>query len=139
MDVDTFSTLNLAGAQRVVDGSLSFARSTQVPVCVAVTDRSGHLLAFARMDGAPLLGMSIARDKAHTVTAFGGLATHELFDLIKDDPAVLQGIVKTAGLIVFGGGVAVRCGGQLVGAVGVSGGTAEQDLLIARAGAAVVR
>lgn len=44
------------------------------------------LLAFARMDGAPLLSMSISQDKAYTVTAFGGIPTHDWFEFIKDEP-----------------------------------------------------
>lgn len=131
-------TLTLPGAQRVLNASLTAADELAVAVCVAVTDRSGHLLAFARMDGAALLSVSIAQDKAYTVAAFGGLATHEWFGMIKDEPALLRGIVKTDRLIVFAGGVPVRSGGVLAGAVGVSGGSAEQDRAIAEAGAAAV-
>ena len=128
-------TLTLEGAQRVLDGSLAHARSIGVPVCVAVADRAGVLLAFARMDGAPMMSVTLAQDKAYTVAAFAGLPTHPWFDLIKDDPPVLAGIVKTERLIVFGGGVPVLSGGVLCGAVGVSGGSAEQDRAIAEAGA----
>jgi glc operon protein GlcG len=135
-DIVAVPTLTLVGAQRVLDRSLEVARGLGVAVCVAVTDRSGHLLAFARMDGAALLSVSIAQDKAYTVAAFGGLATHEWFDLIKDEPALLHGIVKTERLIVFAGGAPVRSAGALAGAVGVSGGSAEQDRVIAEAGAA---
>jgi len=134
-DTNSVPTLTLEGAQRVLDGSLDHARSIGVAVCVAVTDRSGHLLAFARMDGAALLSVSIAQDKAYTVAAFGGLPTHEWFGLIENDPALLHGIVKTDRLIVFGGGAPVLCGGALAGAVGVSGGRSEQDRAIAEAGA----
>lgn len=133
--VAAVSTLTLAGAQRVLDASLVMAGELGAPVCVAVSDRSGQLLAFGRMDGAALLSVSIAQDKAYTVAAFGGLATHDWFELIKDEPALLHGIVKTDRLIVFAGGVPVRSGSELVGAVGVSGGSAEQDRAIAEAGA----
>jgi glc operon protein GlcG len=134
-DVAGVSTLTLTGAQRVLNASLAVAGELGVAVCVAVTDRSGQLLTFARMDGAALLSVAIAQDKAYTVAAFDGLATHDWFDLIKDEPALLHGIVKTERLIVFAGGVPVRSGGALVGAVGVSGGSAEQDRAIAEAGA----
>jgi len=133
--VAEIATLTLEGAQRALEGSLRHARSLGVPVCVAVADQAGHLLAFARMDGAPLLSASIAQDKAYTVAAFGGLATHHWFDLIKDDPPLLHGIVKTERLVVFGGGVPVLSDGRVAGAVGVSGGSAEQDRAIAEAGA----
>lgn len=132
----TVTTLALDGAQRVVAGSIEHAAALGVAVCVAVTDRAGHLLAFARMDEAPLLSLSIAQDKAYTVTAFGGLPSHEWFDMIKDDPALLHGIVKTERLIVFGGGMPVHSDAVMVGAVGVSGGSASQDRAIAEAGVA---
>ncbi|PJE11662.1 heme-binding protein [Mycobacterium sp.] len=138
-DFTRVATLTLARAQRVLDASLAHARSLEVAVCVAVSDRAGQLLAFARMDGAAQLSVSIAQDKAYTVAAFGGLPTHQWFDLIKDDPPLLHGIVKTERLIVFGGGVPVWSDGQLAGAVGVSGGSAEQDRAIAEAGAALIR
>lgn len=132
------STLTLGGAQLVLAASLHAAAELGAAVCVAVADRSGHLLAFGRMDGAALLSVSIAQDKAYTVAAFNGLATHDWFDLIKDDPALFHGIVKSERLIVFAGGVPVRARGELVGAVGVSGGSAEQDRTVAEAGARVL-
>ena len=137
-DVVDVPTLTLTGAQRVLDASLAHARSLGVAVCVAVADRGGHLLAFARMDGAPVMSATIAQDKAYTVAAFAGLPTHQWYDLIKDDPPVRTGIVKTDRLIVFGGGVPVNVGGRLAGAVGVSGGSSEQDRAIAEAGAGLL-
>lgn len=137
-EVTSVPNLTLAGAQRVLEGSLAHARAIGVPVCVAVADRGGHLLAFARMDGAPVMSATLAQDKAYTVAAFAGLPTHQWYDLIKDDPPVLHGIVKTDRLVVFGGGVPLRSGGGLAGSVGVSGGSAEQDRAIAEAGAAVI-
>ena len=130
--------LTLEGAQRVLAACLAHARSVGVPSCVAVADRSGGLLAFARMDGAPQMSATIAQDKAYTVAAFAGLPTHQWFDMIKDDPPVLHGIVKTDRLIVFGGGVPIRCGGAVAGAVGVSGGSSEQDRAVAEAGAGLI-
>jgi uncharacterized protein GlcG (DUF336 family) len=106
----------------------------QVPVAIAVVDRAGNLVVYGRMDGAPLLSGQIAQDKAYTVAAFG-LPTHEWFEMIKDDPALLHGIVKTERLIVFGGGVPILADAELVGAVGVSGGSAAQDRQIAEAAA----
>ncbi|AQT81823.1 cobalamin adenosyltransferase [Mycolicibacterium litorale] len=137
-DIALAPTLTGSGAQRVLNESLRAADGLGVAVCVAVADRSGHLLALARMDGAALLSTSIAQDKAYTVAAFGGLPTHSWYDLIKDEPALLHGIVKTDRLIVFAGGVPVLADAVFVGAVGVSGGSAEQDRAIAEAGAAAM-
>jgi uncharacterized protein GlcG (DUF336 family) len=72
------------------------------------------------------------------VVAFNGMATREWWDAIRDEPALVHGLVKTARLTVFGGGVAITEGDTVVGAVGVSGGSAEEDHEIAEAGAAAV-
>ena len=119
----------------MLDAAVDHARSAGVPVCVAVADRSGHPMAFGRMDGAPLLAAQLAQDKAYTVAAFGGLPTHEWWPMIEDEPSLRHGIVKTDRLVVFGGGVPLRTDGALIGAIGVSGGSAEQDRAAAEAGA----
>jgi uncharacterized protein GlcG (DUF336 family) len=136
-DLIAASTIGLDAANRIVAAAVKQAACLGVAVCVAVADRAGHLLAYGRMDGAPLLSGQIAQDKAYTVAAFG-LPTHEWYDLIKDEPPLLHGIVKTDRLVVFGGGVPVEVAGELVGTVGVSGGSAEQDRIIATAGAAAL-
>lgn len=129
-------SLTYEGARQALEAAVAEARRIGVAVCIAVADRAGHLLAFARMSGAPLLSMKLAQDKAWTVAAFNGVPTHEWFGMIADEPPLLHGIVHTDRLIVFGGGVPVRVGEELVGAVGVSGGSAEEDRQVAEAGAA---
>lgn len=57
-----------------------------VPVCISVADPGGNLVAFRRMDGAPLLSVRIAQDKANTVTAFNGLPTHSWYGLLENEP-----------------------------------------------------
>ncbi len=136
--VRTQTTITYAGARAAVDASLERAAEIGIAVNVAVTDPSGALIAFARMDGAPLLSSGIAQDKAWTVSAFNGIATHEFFGLIENEAALREGIVHRDRLVVFGGGVPIRLDDLLVGAVGVSGGTAEQDREIAEAGAAAL-
>ncbi len=131
--------LTYAGAAAVLDAALAHADRLGVAVNVCVADSGGEALATARMDGAALLSYSIAVDKAYTVAAFQGLATHEWFDLIRDEPPLREGIVHRDRLVVFAGGVPVRVEGEVVGAVGVSGGSAEQDRAIAEAAAAALR
>src|ERR1035438_6053158 len=128
-------TLTYAGARAVVGSAAARAEALGVPTNIAVVDLAGGLLAFARLDGAPLLSGSIAQDKAYTVAAFNGVPTHAWFGLIEAEPALREGIVHRDRLVIFGGGVPVIVEGTLVGAVGVSGGTAEQDREIAEAGA----
>ncbi|MEU5099365.1 heme-binding protein [Streptomyces sp. NPDC020996] len=137
-DVRRTATLTYAAARRVLAVAAEEAERLRVAVCVAVADSAGHPLAFGRMDGAPLMSAQIAQDKAYSVAAFNGLPTHRWYDLISGEPALLHGIVHTERLVIFGGGVPVRADGDLLGAVGVSGGTAEQDRAIAEAGAAAV-
>ena len=123
-------------AQQVVGTAREVARRLQVPVCIAVTDNAGHLVAFERMDGAPLMSIQLAQDKAYSVCAFQGLPTDRWWSMLEAEGALLHGIVKTDRLVIFGGGAPIRSAEHLVGAVGVSGGSAEQDTEIAEEAAA---
>ncbi|GAB2459162.1 GlcG/HbpS family heme-binding protein [Xylanimonas ulmi] len=129
--------LTVDGAMTVLEGARRKASEMGVAVCLAVTDQSGTLLAFARMDGAPRLSIQLAQDKAYTVTAFG-LPTSAWYPMLEKVPSLLHGIVKADRLMVFPGGVPVTLDGVPVGAVGVSGGTVEEDDEIATAGAAAL-
>jgi glc operon protein GlcG len=131
--VDSHS-ISLEWAQDVINRAVQVARELGLSVCVAVVDRAGHLVAFVRMDGAALLCAQLAQDKAYTVASFG-LASHEWWDMIHDDPVLVHGLIKTDRLIVYGGGAPVSYQGELVGAVGVSGGSVDQDRAIAEAAA----
>lgn len=130
--------LTFDGARNVLDAALAHAEAMGKQFCIAVTDTSGEPLITARMDGAPRLSVGIAANKAFTVAGFGGMASGQWWEVIKDEPALLHGITHTPRLIVFGGGVGVFSAGQLVGAIGVSGGSAEEDTEVAEAGAAAV-
>ena len=136
-DVLFSPTISLAAAERAVRAAVEQATELGVAVVVAVADAAGELKAYARMDGAPLLSVRIAQDKAWTAAAFG-LPTDAWWGLVKDEPPLLHGIVKTERLIIFGGGLPLVVEGRVVGGIGVSGGSAEQDRAIAEAGAAVV-
>jgi glc operon protein GlcG len=128
-------TVTLSAAQRAVAAALQEADRLSVDVCIAASDSGGHLLAFARMDRAPLLCVQIAQDKAYSVATFGGLPTSEWWRLLESEPALLHGIVKTDRLVVFGGGVPLVSEGRTIGGIGVSGGSSDQDVRIAEAGA----
>lgn len=136
-DVLFTPTISLAAAERAVRAAVERATALGVAVVVAVTDAAGELKAYARMDGAPLLSVRIAQDKAWTAAAFG-LPTDAWWGLVKDEPPLLHGLVKTERLIIFGGGLPLVVDGRVVGGIGVSGASAEQDRAIAEAGAAVV-
>jgi uncharacterized protein GlcG (DUF336 family) len=105
---------------------------------IVVVDESGVLKALSRMDGAPLLSVQVAQDKAYTAVGFG-LPTHSWHDFIKDDPPLATGAVGGIDrLVVFGGGYPIVVEGQVVGGVGVSGGHYSQDMEVAEAALAVV-
>src|SRR5689334_7880863 len=114
------SSITLEAAERIIKAAEAKAQEMGKAMCIAVCDEDGTLKAFKRMDGAPLLSVQIAQDKAFTAISFGGLATHEWYDFIKNDPPLLNGIVKTDRLIVFGGGYAIKTSEGIIGGIGVS-------------------
>jgi uncharacterized protein GlcG (DUF336 family) len=131
------SSITLEAANLVLDAAQKQAQAMGTPMVIAVVDESGVQKAFRRMDGAPLLSVDIAADKAYTAVAFG-IPTHGWFDFIKNDPPLLHGIVKTPRLVVFGGGYPLTVDGQVIGGIGVSGGHYEQDMQVAEAGVAAL-
>ena len=137
-DVVPMNSLSLSAAQRVADAALAAARAKGVIACIAVCNPAGDPIITLRMDGAPRFSADIALNKAYTVASFNGMPTHEWWPALADDPALVHGFTHTDRLIVFAGGVPVRIDGALVGSVGVSGGSTEQDREIAEAGAQAV-
>ena len=119
-------------AEKAVAGAVKKAAELKLKMCVAVTDEAGDLKAFVRMDGAPKLSIEISENKAYTAASFS-MPTHAWFDFIKDDPPLLYGITHTPRLVVFGGGFPIKLKGEIVGAIGVSGGHYSQDMQCARA------
>lgn len=126
------------GAQEVLGRAAQQAGILKIPVCVAVVDRYGWLLAFARIGDAPLMSIHLAQDKAFSVAAFAGRPTHDWPQALNGDPVLTAGLSKMDRFSAIGGGVPIMRGRQLIGAVGVSGGTVEQDRAVAEAGALIV-
>jgi uncharacterized protein GlcG (DUF336 family) len=110
------------------------AREMGMAMCISICDGDGTLKAFSRMDGAALLSVQIAHDKAYTAISFGGLATHEWYEFVKNDPPLLHGIIKTDRLVVFGGGYPIKTEAGIIGGIGVSGGHWTDDMQVAQAG-----
>lgn len=130
--------ITLEGARLALDASLTRAGEIGGAFNIAVVDAGGWLIAFARMDGAFALSGGIAHDKARTVVGFGGAPTDGLYEAIAPEPAVRDGIAGRSGVAAFAGGVPIVIDGELVGAVGASGGSADQDKEVAGAGAAAL-
>ena len=124
-------------AQKMVDAAVKKARALGVSENVAILDDGGNLKAFSRMDGAPILPIEIAQNKAYT--ALFGVSTQEFFDFIQGDPSLLAGIPTLARVAAWGGGFPIKVDGEIVGAIGVSGAPAVQnDVDCARAALALV-
>jgi uncharacterized protein GlcG (DUF336 family) len=123
-------------AHRMVQAAERKALEIGHPMVIAIVDEAGVLKAFSRMDGAALLSVQVAQDKAYTAAGFG-LATDQWHEFIKNDPPLAAG--ATAGiarLVVFGGGYPIKVNDQVVGGIGVSGGHYSQDMEVAQAGLA---
>lgn len=127
------ASITVEAAHRLIAAAEAKAKAMGKPMCIAVVDSDGTLKAFSRMDGAPLLSVDIAQDKAYTAISFG-MASHEWYDFIKNDPPLLHGIVKTDRLVVFGGGYPIQTNEGIIGGIGVSGGHYTDDMEVAKGG-----
>ena len=129
----TKSTISAKLATRVIEAAVAHAQSLGKGFAIAIVDDSGVLKAFHRMDGAPLISIQIAQDKAYTAVGFG-MPSHGWYDFIKDDaPLALGAPTGIDRLVVFGGGYPIVVGDALVGAIGVSGGHYSEDMQVAEA------
>jgi uncharacterized protein GlcG (DUF336 family) len=136
-DVFEKASVSTELAHRMLVAAEVKAAEIGVPMVIAVCDESGVLKAFSRMDGAALLSVQIAQDKAYTAVGFG-MPTDAWHDFIKDDPPLADGAVGgIERLVIFGGGFPIKANEQVVGAIGVSGGHYSQDAEVAKAGLAV--
>jgi uncharacterized protein GlcG (DUF336 family) len=131
-EVWTKQSITLSAAEKMIAAGKEKASEIGVPMAIAVVDESGTLKSFVRMDGAQLLGVEIAQNKAFTCAGFG-LATHEWYEFIKNDPPLVTGIVHHPRLTVYGGGFPIKINGDVVGGIGVSGGYYTQDMEVAQA------
>ncbi|HZF68765.1 MAG TPA: heme-binding protein [Gemmatirosa sp.] len=126
--------LGQEGARRALAAAEAEARKNGWRVSVAVVDASGELMAFSRMDEAALTSVAIAQAKARTAARFRR-PTKAL------DSALAGGrtaLLAFEGIMPVEGGVPIVVGGRVVGGVGVSGVTSQQDAVAAQAGAAAV-
>ena len=124
------SAITHAAAVALIVAARAAATERGIKVAVAVTDAGGHLTAFERTDGAPFLTAEVAIGKAWTAASYG-VATHVWNGYIAD-PKVAP-LANVPGLMPVGGGSPIEDGGNLIGGIGVSGGTAQQDQDIAEA------
>lgn len=128
--------ITLEQARTVVEGALEFAKKQGVPMNITVVDAGGNLKAFCRMDGAFLGSIDVSMKKAKTARLFN-MSSAEL-GAAAQPGGELYGIeVTNNGLVIFGGGELLKDkNGVVVGAIGVSGGSVQEDTNVAKAGVA---
>ncbi|MEC9104946.1 MAG: heme-binding protein [Pseudomonadota bacterium] len=130
----TVTRLDLNDAHVMLKAARAKAEEIGVPMCIAITDDAGNLVAFERMDGGKVTSTTIAIDKSFTASG-AKKATHESGDASQPGKPA-YGIASAIGgrLMVVGGGLPVMVNGQCVGGIGVSSGTPAQDMEVAQAG-----
>jgi len=129
------SSLDLADARRIIAAGERKASDMGIPYNIAVADAGGGLVAHVRMDGAWLGSVDIAINKAWTARAFD-MSTDDLARITQ--PGEMGFGLNTTNdsrVVIFGGGIPIERDGVVVGAVGASGGSVEQDVAVARAAA----
>ena len=132
----SYETITLQDAKRMLAAAEAKAESIGIAYNIAVVDAGGHLLAFLRQDGALIGSIDLAIDKAVTARIFD-IATSELATLAQSGRPLFGIQESNAGkVVIFAGGIPLKRDGKVVGAVGVSGGSGDQDHAVAEAGAA---
>lgn len=124
-------TLTLADAQRLAASAEAKALSMKLPVCIAVVDAQGGNILFHRMDGSLPASTGLAAGKAWTAAAYR-MGTDELGAAAQPGGMLFGAGHTDIRVVLFGGGLPCRVGGAVIGAIGISGGTVDEDMLIAR-------
>jgi uncharacterized protein GlcG (DUF336 family) len=127
--------MDLALALELISAAKKKSEEIGVPMVIAVVDAGGNLVASQRMDGALLVSIGLAVNKAYTAVALK-MPTQQLAGLAQPGKP-LFGIHNADGgrIVIFGGGIPLKRNNQIIGAIGVSGGSVEDDVLCATAGA----
>jgi uncharacterized protein GlcG (DUF336 family) len=134
----TYASLTLEDAKRMLSAAEVRAESLGIAYNIAVVDAGGHLVAFVRQDGALIGSIDLAIDKAVTARIFNK-ATSDLASLAQSGKPLFGIQQSNAGkVVIFGGGVPVMFDGNIVGAVGASAGTVEQDIAVAESAVAAL-
>lgn len=109
------------------------AEELKIKICVSVCDASGLELAFLRMNDSYLHSSDIAKNKAYTSVGFK-FPSRTWTNIFKEAPHLEQGFSNRERLIPFGGGLPLLLNDEVVGAIGVSGGSEDEDIICAQAG-----
>ena len=129
--IDMDSNLSLEKARKIIRAGERKAKEMNIAAVFAVVNPEGNLIIEERMDNAILVSIEVAYKKAYTAAALK-LNTEDLTALVQPG-AMFYGLQSDPKYIVFGGGMLLKVDGKIVGAVGVSGGSAQEDMEIAKA------
>jgi uncharacterized protein GlcG (DUF336 family) len=124
-------TVTYETARRLLEAAVGSAREAGMPAAIVVSDVAGEPIATARTDGAGVLPMTVASDKAWTA-ANTGAPTEQVHAFVTSDPAALACMPAVPRFTTVAGGLPIIGGGRVIGAIGVSGGTSAQDAAVAR-------
>lgn len=126
-------------AENVIAAASTAALAMNVPQNIAVVDAAGHLVAFRRMDGAKFSSIDIALAKAYTAAGARKATGDILPATLPGQPGFGLQSLNGGRLTTLGGGIPLEVDGQVVGAIGVSSGSVDQDRQVAEAGARAFR
>jgi uncharacterized protein GlcG (DUF336 family) len=130
-------TISPEAAHAAVGAALRVGADEGCAVVAAVVDAAGELVAFVRATGAPFHSSDIARDKAYTAASFK-MPTADIPGIVSGSDALRDGITRRRNMVMFGGGLPIVVDGEIVGGIGVSGGSEAMDTAYANAGLAVI-
>jgi glc operon protein GlcG len=124
--------ITLEQAKKVMAGAEAEAKKNNWPVVIAILDSGGHIVALNRLDGAQWGSIEVAKDKARSAVAFRR-PTKVFQDLIGQGGANLR-LLNVSGASMLEGGIPIMADGKVIGGIGVSGVTSQQDAQIGQAG-----
>ncbi len=126
--------ITLAVANQIVEAAIKKAKEIGRPMCIAVVDEGGNMVQHVRMDGGCLGSVDISLNKAYTARAFN-CTTKELGRNSQPGGQFYGIHVSNIGkIMIFAGGIPLKHNGKIVGAIGVSSGSEEEDVAVAEAG-----
>ena len=125
-------TISYESTAKMVAAAVAKAVELGCKQNVAVVDDGGNLKGFGRMDGAALLGVEGCQRKAFT--ALFGVGTQDLYKAIKEDQSLVVGLSHFSRATMVGGGLPIIADGEIIGGIGVGGGTVDEDVACSQAG-----
>ena len=131
------ASVNLDNARKIAAAAVAEAGKNNLKMAIAIVDTAGDLVYFEKMDGTQVASVNIAQDKARSSVRFKR-PTKAMQDVLAQGGAGVR-FLALQGAIPVEGGIPLVMNGQIVGAIGASGGTSDQDGQVAKAGADSVK